>query len=48
VAQDESTSIVYGMPREAALIGAALRVLPLPQIAGTLAGWVRGQEGAAS
>jgi two-component system, chemotaxis family, protein-glutamate methylesterase/glutaminase len=32
VAQDESTSVVYGMPREAALIGAAERVLPLSEI----------------
>jgi two-component system chemotaxis response regulator CheB len=32
VAQDESTSVVYGMPREAALLGAAQRVLPLDQI----------------
>ncbi len=31
-AQDEATSIVYGMPREAALLGAADRVLPLPEI----------------
>jgi two-component system, chemotaxis family, protein-glutamate methylesterase/glutaminase len=32
VAQDESTSVVYGMPREAVLLGAAQRVLPLEQI----------------
>jgi two-component system chemotaxis response regulator CheB len=32
VAQDESTSVVYGMPREAVLLGAAQRVLPLDQI----------------
>lgn len=32
IAQDEATSIVYGMPREAALIGAAARVLPLDEI----------------
>jgi two-component system chemotaxis response regulator CheB len=32
IAQDEQTSIVYGMPREAALIGAAERVLPISQI----------------
>lgn len=31
-AQDEATSVVYGMPREAALLGAAERILPLPQI----------------
>ncbi|MGH2898995.1 MAG: chemotaxis-specific protein-glutamate methyltransferase CheB, partial [Solirubrobacteraceae bacterium] len=32
VAQDEATSIVYGMPREAVVCGAAERVLPLPDI----------------
>lgn len=32
VAQDEESSVVYGMPREAALLGAAQRVLPLGDI----------------
>jgi len=32
IAQDESTSIVYGMPREAVLLNAATMVLPLDQI----------------
>ena len=32
IAQDKATSIVYGMPREAALLGAAERVLPLDDI----------------
>jgi two-component system chemotaxis response regulator CheB len=32
IAQDEATSIVYGMPREAALLGAATQVLPLHEI----------------
>jgi two-component system chemotaxis response regulator CheB len=32
IAQDETTSVVYGMPREAALCGAAERVLPLHEI----------------
>jgi two-component system, chemotaxis family, protein-glutamate methylesterase/glutaminase len=32
VAQDEATSIVYGMPREAVACGAAERVLPLHEI----------------
>jgi two-component system chemotaxis response regulator CheB len=36
IAQDEATSIVYGMPREAAILGAAERILPLGEIAGTL------------
>ena len=37
VAQDEATSIVYGMPREAALLGAADLVLPLGKIGAALA-----------
>jgi two-component system chemotaxis response regulator CheB len=32
IAQDEATSIVYGMPREAVLLGAVQRVLPLAEI----------------
>jgi two-component system chemotaxis response regulator CheB len=32
LAQDESTSVVYGMPREAVLLDAAKMVLPLDQI----------------
>ena len=32
IAQDEATSIVYGMPREAVAYGAAERVLPLEDI----------------
>ncbi len=35
-AQDEATSVVYGMPREAASIGAADVVLPLPEISAYL------------
>jgi two-component system chemotaxis response regulator CheB len=38
IAQDEATSVVYGMPREAALRGAAERVLPLPEVGPALAG----------
>ena len=37
IAQDEASSIVYGMPREAALIGAAGYVLPPVKIAARLA-----------
>lgn len=33
IAQDEATSVVFGMPREAAELGAAERVLPLSSIA---------------
>jgi two-component system chemotaxis response regulator CheB len=36
LAQDEATSIVFGMPREAILRGAAEQVLPLDEIAGVL------------
>jgi two-component system, chemotaxis family, protein-glutamate methylesterase/glutaminase len=37
IAQDEVTSVVYGMPREAVLLGAAERVLPLEEIGSSLA-----------
>jgi two-component system chemotaxis response regulator CheB len=37
IAQDESTSIVYGMPREAALLGAAQQILRIGDIAPSLA-----------
>jgi two-component system chemotaxis response regulator CheB len=37
LAQDEASSVVYGMPREAALLGAAERILPLPEIGPALA-----------
>ncbi len=37
VAQDEASSVVYGMPREAVLLGAAERVLPLGQIGPSIA-----------
>jgi two-component system, chemotaxis family, protein-glutamate methylesterase/glutaminase len=33
LAQDESTSVVYGMPREAAVLGVVDRVLPVGEIA---------------
>jgi two-component system chemotaxis response regulator CheB len=33
VAQDETTSVIYGMPREAVSLGAAARVLRLDEIA---------------
>ena len=32
IAQDEGTSVVYGMPREAVILGAVERELPLAQI----------------
>jgi two-component system chemotaxis response regulator CheB len=36
IAQDEASSVVFGMAREAVLLGAAARVLPLPEIAAAL------------
>lgn len=36
IAQDEETSVVYGMPREAVILGAAERELPLSAIGPTL------------
>ena len=36
IAQDEASSVVYGMPREAALLGAASKVLSLPLVAGAI------------
>ncbi len=36
LAQDRATSVVYGMPQEAARLGAACRVLPLADIAGAI------------
>jgi two-component system chemotaxis response regulator CheB len=41
IAQDEATSVVYGMPREAALLGAADQILPLDSIGGALAALAR-------
>jgi two-component system chemotaxis response regulator CheB len=37
IAQDEASSVIYGMPREAVALGAASHVLPLGQIASRLA-----------
>ena len=36
IAQDEATSVVFGMPKEAILLGAAEQVLPLEKIASAL------------
>ncbi len=46
-AQDESTCVVYGMPREAALLDAVERVLPLQEIGPALASLARGDHGRA-
>jgi two-component system chemotaxis response regulator CheB len=40
-AQDEATSVVYGMPKEAARLGAAEAVVPLPQLASVIMGFAR-------
>lgn len=40
VAQDESTCVVWGMPKEAVALGAAMEVLPLEKIPATLVRWV--------
>jgi two-component system chemotaxis response regulator CheB len=36
IAQDEASSVIYGMPREAVLLGAAEQVVPLDQLAAVL------------
>jgi len=36
IAQDEATSVVWGMPHEAVMLGAAERVLPVSEIAGAI------------
>lgn len=45
IAQDESTSVLYGMPRAAREIGAATQVLPLPGIAPAVARRIRDERG---
>lgn len=45
IAQDEATSVVYGMPAEAARLGAAAAILPLPDIAPELRRLVSTGEG---
>lgn len=44
IAQDEATSVIYGMPREAVQLGAAERVLPLGDIAGALGSLARAKR----
>lgn len=44
IAQDESTSVVFGMPREAILLGAAEQILPLEKIAPALGALARAAE----
>lgn len=42
-AQDEATSVVYGMPRAAAELNAAGSILPLPNIAAHICQWAQRQ-----
>ncbi len=44
IAQDEATSVVFGMPREAIRRGAAKFVLPLDRIAASVMGWAGGAD----
>jgi two-component system, chemotaxis family, protein-glutamate methylesterase/glutaminase len=37
IAQDEASSVIYGMPREAATLGAAIHILPVGEIGSHLA-----------
>lgn len=43
IAQDEATSVVFGMPRAAVALGAAAELLPLPSIAAAIARRARGE-----
>ena len=43
IAQDEATSVIYGMPREAVLLGGVDRELPLPEIGPVLDSLRRGR-----
>jgi two-component system chemotaxis response regulator CheB len=47
IAQDEATSTIFGMPRAAIQLGAALEVLPAPRIAARLAELVKQLDSAA-
>jgi len=44
IAQDEATSVVYGMPREAVLVGAAARILALSDIGSAIAAGLGGSK----
>ncbi len=44
IAQDEATSVVFGMPREAIRLGAADRVLPLSAIRSAIVGYVNARS----
>jgi two-component system chemotaxis response regulator CheB len=44
IAQDEASSVVYGMPGEAVKLGAACDVLPLAEISGRIIKRLSGEE----
>ena len=46
VAHDERTCVVFGMPKQAIMLGAAEQVLPLPEIAPWLLSYPEQQEAA--
>jgi two-component system chemotaxis response regulator CheB len=46
IAEDESTCVVYGMPKEAIEMGAAAEIVPLPMVAARIAEALRRREGA--
>jgi two-component system chemotaxis response regulator CheB len=41
IVQDQKSSVIYGMPAEAARLGAAQSILPLKDIAGAIIGALR-------
>jgi two-component system, chemotaxis family, response regulator WspF len=45
IAQDETTSVVYGMPKAAADLGAAQEILPIEKIADSVIAQIRLKEG---
>ena len=44
IAQDQATSVVYGMPRAAAEMQAASRIVPLSQIPAVILGRINGRR----
>ncbi len=44
IAQDEATSVVWGMPGQVAQAGLASAILPLDQIAGTITKLFAGEK----
>jgi two-component system response regulator WspF len=46
IAQDRSTSVIYGMPKAAAELNAATEIVPLPGIAARIVAHVKGRSAA--